>query len=124
MIKSLNISMENFKAPKDNQFSLRDLFSFEGRIRRRHYWIISLLSGFVFGLFQTIQQYSDSIGITILFLIIYAFYAWIIFATEAKRCHDLGDNGWWQLIPFYNLWFAFQNSQSGDNEYGPNPKGE
>lgn len=116
--------MENFNSTKNDQFSLRDLFSFEGRIRRRHYWIISLLTGFVFGLFQTIQQHSDSIGITILFLIIYVFYAWIIFATGAKRCHDLGHNGWWQLIPFYSLWLAFQNGQSGDNEYGPNPKGE
>ncbi len=47
-----------------------------------------------------------------------------------RRLHDIGRSGWWwllgliccigQIILFV---FAQQDSQPGDNQYGPNPKG-
>jgi len=43
--------------------------------------------------------------------------------------HDTGRSGWWMLlgiIPLLGLvvlFFAAQDSQPGDNQYGPNPKG-
>ena len=47
-----------------------------------------------------------------------------------RRLHDIGRSGWWwllaliccvgQIILFV---FALQDSQPGDNQYGPNPKG-
>jgi uncharacterized membrane protein YhaH (DUF805 family) len=37
--------------------------------------------------------------------------------------HDGGHTGWWIIVPIVNLIFTFQNSQPGDNKYGPNPKG-
>jgi hypothetical protein len=39
-----------------------------------------------------------------------------------KRCHDLGNSGWFQIIPFYGLWMIFQDGVSGVNQYGENPK--
>ena len=48
---------------------------------------------------------------------------WFLIAQGAKRCHDRGNSGWFQLIPFYGLWMLFADSITGENEYGPNPKG-
>ena len=45
-----------------------------------------------------------------------------------RRLHDTGRSGWWfwiGLIPFgavVLLVFTLQDSQPGDNPYGPNPK--
>jgi uncharacterized membrane protein YhaH (DUF805 family) len=48
---------------------------------------------------------------------------WFIWAQGATRCYDVGNSGWWQLIPFYGLWLLFQDGQPGSNNYGENPKG-
>jgi len=45
-------------------------------------------------------------------------------AVGIRRLHDVGKSGWFILIPFYNLYLAVQDSEPGDNEYGPNPKGD
>ena len=47
---------------------------------------------------------------------------WFFWAQGAKRCHDRGNSGWYQIIPFYCLWMIFGNSDVGENEYGPRPK--
>ena len=99
-------------------------FTFKGRIRRRTYWIVSLILGFIGNILTTMLDAScDDLTIAMIFLAIIVL-AYISFANGAKRCHDLGHNGWWQLIPFYTLWMAFQDSEHGTNKYGPNPKGE
>ena len=48
---------------------------------------------------------------------------WFTWAQGAKRCHDRGNSGWFQIIPFYGLWMLFGDGEIGDNEYGSNPKG-
>jgi len=62
-------------------------------------------------------------GITI-FLILCIPGFWFMWAQGAKRCHDRGNSGWFQLIPFYRLWMMFAESDYGPNEYGENPKGQ
>lgn len=51
-------------------------------------------------------------------------------AVGARRLHDTGRSGWWQLIVFtivgivvLIVWFA-QDSKPGANSHGPNPKEE
>ena len=72
-----------------------------------------------------------------------------IIAVQIRRMHDIGRSGWWSMTywagsllmyaPFIptsisylifiigTIWFIYlacQDSQPGDNVYGPNPKGE
>ncbi len=48
-------------------------------------------------------------------------------AVEARRLHDSGKTGWWQLlnlVPFGGavlLVFCIIESDEGENKYGPNP---
>jgi len=51
-------------------------------------------------------------------------------ALGIRRFHDIGKSGWWMLIGFIPIlgllaliYFYVQDSQSGSNLYGENPKG-
>jgi uncharacterized membrane protein YhaH (DUF805 family) len=95
-------------------------FSFSGRIRRLEYglsYIIFLVSFFILGIFSEILEETESI---IFFLILPVY--WFIIAQGTKRCHDLGNSGFFQLIPFYGLVMIFSEGQHGLNKYGYNPK--
>lgn len=96
-------------------------FSFEGRIRRTEYGLTLIIYVVLTTIISTIIEESrgdaDMLGLALIPMI------WIVWAQGAKRCHDVGNSGWWQLIPFYNLWLIFQDGQLGSNEYGKNPKG-
>ena len=69
------------------------------------------------------EQNGDD-NILLLSLIILSFIPllWFLIAQGAKRCHDRGNSGWYQLIPFYVFWLLFADGESGKNEYGLNPK--
>ncbi|MSQ30344.1 MAG: DUF805 domain-containing protein [Dehalococcoidia bacterium] len=41
-------------------------------------------------------------------------------AVGARRMHDVGKSGWFQIIPLYNLYLAIQPSD-GPNAYGTGP---
>jgi uncharacterized membrane protein YhaH (DUF805 family) len=93
-------------------------FSFDGRIRRTEYGISLII-------FVIVRAFVDS-GLAeaevLTIFITYIPMLWFIWAQSAKRCHDIGNNGWWQLVPLYVLWMLFRNGQPGLNKYGVNPK--
>lgn len=95
-------------------------FSFEGRIRRTEYGISCIIYGVIAGIINVVisgNPEASAVGL------IYIPAIWFLWAQGAKRCHDLGNNGWWQIIPFYGLWLLFQDGEPGQNQYGENPKG-
>jgi len=99
----------------NNKNMFENPFSFNGRIRRSEYWF----SYIIFMIFNALSQLSSP-GIYLL-LLIPSF--WFIFAQGAKRCHDRDASGWFQIIPFYNLWMFFAPGTKGINSYGDNPTG-
>jgi uncharacterized membrane protein YhaH (DUF805 family) len=94
-----------------------NIFSFDGRIRRTEYGISVIIYTIVGVFVNTILDSGEApiIGLA------YIPMLWFLWAQGAKRCHDLGNNGWWQIIPLYGLWLLFQDGQPGLNEYGYNP---
>lgn len=100
----------------------KNSFSFEGRIRRKEYllsYLIIYAVVFVCGFFSELLEIQGAItGLIFLIPIL-----WFSLAQNAKRSHDIGNSGWFQLIPFYKLWLLFVDGNVGVNKYGTNPKG-
>lgn len=106
-----------YRTTKKGMFS--SPFSFEGRIRRTEYGISLIIYVIVLTFLNVIAKSGEApiIGLA------YIPMLWFLWAQGAKRCHDVGNNGWWQIIPLYIFWLLFQNGEQGLNEYGQNPKG-
>jgi len=83
------------------------------------YFIGMIIANVVLNLFV-----SSSKTISPIVGIIYFVYLVIFFMKGVERCHDLGKNGLWQLIPFYVLFMLFEKGEVGNNEYGKNPEEE
>jgi uncharacterized membrane protein YhaH (DUF805 family) len=93
---------------------------FSGRARRKEYWmfvLFSLIIAIVLGIIDRAVFNQQILGT------IYALAVLIpSIAVGIRRMHDTGHSGWWLLLPIVNLIFAIQEGNSGENQYGPNPK--
>lgn len=97
----------------------KNVFSFDGRIRRLEFGLSAIIYFFYYFLAYLMAISFDVADLLILFLIP---GLWFLWAQGAKRCHDMGNNGWFQIIPFYGLWMLFVEGDFGFNKYGVNPK--
>ena len=98
-------------------------FSFNGRIRRLEYGI-SFIIYLVWYVVLEMAEKSPNLsqGVAIILLISFVPMLWFLWAQSCKRCHDRGNSGWYQLIPFYFLVLLFGEGVETENEYGDNPK--
>jgi uncharacterized membrane protein YhaH (DUF805 family) len=103
-------------------------FSFKGRIRRLEYGISCIIVASINILGNKLADrianpITDSELNLLLVFIIGIPLIWFSIAQNAKRCHDLGHNAWWQLIPLYGIILLFGEGDNNVNKYGENPKG-
>ena len=99
---------------------------FSGRARRKEFWMFILfyiIIAIVLGVVDSI------IGMPVLGTLFALGLLIPSLAVGARRLHDTGKSGWWQLIgliPFIGILiliiFWVMDSNPGDNQYGPNPK--
>lgn len=98
------------------------IFSFNGRIRRLEYGLTYLAYWIWIVPMVTMSEEQISEGYAIFYLVTLLPILWILCAQGSKRCHDIGNSGWYQLIPFYWIWMIFANGETETNAYGVCPK--
>jgi uncharacterized membrane protein YhaH (DUF805 family) len=111
---------------------LRKYADFQGRARRKEYWmfflfniIVAMVLGILDGavLHTRLGGFGLLSGLYSLFVIIPGI------AVGVRRLHDTNRSGFWMLIAFLPIIGAFVllvfnclEGTPGDNDYGPNPK--
>ncbi len=106
---------------------LRKYAEFSGRARRKEYWffvLFNIIISFVLGFVDGFAGLGGVLGG------IYALAVLIpSIAVGVRRLHDTGRSGWWLLIGLVPIIgvivlivFMVGDSESGSNQYGPNPK--
>lgn len=106
-----------------HQHMFSNVFSFSGRIRRLEYG----LSYIIYEIWSIISVLicnpnTNGDGALILYYLLQIPGLWFLCAQGTKRCHDRGNSGWYQLIPFYGLIMLFGGGDYGYNKYGLDPK--
>lgn len=111
---------------------LKNYAKFDGRARRKEYWMFSLFHFIAIILCLIVDDalnfisYDLGLGILSTIYILATFIPAL--AVTIRRLHDTGRSGWWYLIAFVPfggfalLVLCCFDSQAEDNKYGPNPK--
>jgi uncharacterized membrane protein YhaH (DUF805 family) len=97
--------------------------NFSGRARRKEYWMFVLFNVIISTILSMIEP-------TVYLIYVLAILVPSI-AVGVRRLHDVGKSGWFMfiaLVPIIGgIWLlilACTDGDSGDNEYGSNPKTE
>ena len=97
---------------------LKKYAEFKGRSGKTAFWYFTAIN-------FTISVILSFVGELINFALLSTIYSLAVLmpslAVGARRMHDVGKSGWYFLIPFYNLYLAFQDSEIGTNQYGAEP---
>ena len=99
----------------------KDPFSFKGRIRRLEYLITIVIYCIVYFSLWFLTR-GTTYGVEV-FWSMFLISSYIFIAQGTKRCHDIGENGFYQFIPFYFFWLIIEDGIPKKNKYGLNPKG-
>lgn len=112
---------------------LRKYAQFDGRSRRKEYWLFVLVNMVVSFLLTFIDRFTGTFDPDIGLGLLSGIYALAVFipaiAVACRRLHDTGRTAWWLLILVVPLigWvvlvvFFVQDSQEEENQYGISPK--
>ena len=105
---------------------LKNYVGFQGRARRKEYWMFTLFSIIVSVILSIVET---MIGLSAVLTTLYSLAVLLpSLAVAVRRLHDTGRSGWWlliSLIPFIGaivlLVFVCEDSKE-NNRYGSNPK--
>ncbi len=106
---------------------LKNYTGFTGRARRTEFWMFALINLLVA---LGVSLIGAIIGARLALNTLYSLGVLLpSLAVSMRRLHDTNRSGWWLLIGLVPIIgaivlivFAVQDSQPGDNQYGPNPK--
>ncbi len=112
---------------------LKNYVTFNGRARRKEYWIFFLVNTIISAVLTSVDSFIAGPGNIGIFYYIGILYSLAVLlpglAVSIRRLHDTGRSGWWLLIlliPLIGaivlLIFMAQDSNPGENQFGPNPK--
>lgn len=113
---------------------LKHYVDFSGRARRKEYWmfvLFNILIAIGIGVIDSVMGWKNGWGIGRLGGLYNLFVLLPSIAVCARRLHDIGRSGWWQLIAFVPIlgwivllvWTASEGAP-GPNEYGRDPKAD
>ncbi len=108
---------------------LRRYADFEGRSRRKEYWMFYLgvvIAYVVAGLLDNVLGMVGMVGGIYgpLALVVGLGSLVPLIACGIRRMHDQDRSGWWILFPLVNLVFLFLEGTRGPNRFGPDPKAD
>ena len=127
-----NSTIINLEESYVQRYSEVDIFSTQGRIGSKTYFIYSIVIPFIFfSIISSIAGALTHLGSTTT-LVSYAFLAlatvavlFILVRLTIQRCHDFNSSSWYSvfaIIPFANIIFALIPGDNGLNQYGEVPK--
>lgn len=92
---------------------------FNGRASRQEFWMYTLVNIVIYVVLAAIL---GALGLGLV-ASLYGLATLVpSIAVGARRLHDIGKSGWFQLIPIYNIVLLATEGQKGDNQYGADPK--
>lgn len=113
---------------------LKQYAVFSGRAQRKEYWmfvLFNLIVSFIIGIVTGIIGAATGSDLSIVSFLYGAAVMLPSIGVGVRRLHDIDRSGWWLLLSFIPIlgWivlliFHVKDSTPGENEYGPNPKGE
>ena len=97
---------------------------FKGRASRKEFWMFALFS-FIISLILNIITFVVTNNNHLYINLVTGIYSLITLvpniAVGVRRIHDSGKNGWFVILPFYNIILLFIKGDKDNNKYGPNP---
>ena len=101
---------------------IKEYVNFSARAGRKDYWMFVLIYSVIYVALNLVDMYLGTIWLASIFSL-FMFIPSVSYA--ARRLHDTGRSGWWQLlylIPLIGLIivivFLAQKSDEGQNTYG------
>lgn len=110
--------------------ALQKFAQFGGRSRRKEYWMFTLVATLLTVALTLAAGALESQAAGVLALLFTIAMALAQIPLGMRRLHDTGRSGLWLLVGLVPLgglvllYFFVQDSEPGDNQFGPNPKGE